>query len=70
MLTAGKGIVLSSLKYKDYDLIIKCYTSHRGVVSYLQKGALKSKRSKAKAVYFQPLMLQEIQLVHQLFVLV
>lgn len=61
MLTAGKSIVLSSLKYKDYDLIIKCYTNHRGVVSYLQKGALKSKRSKAKAVYFQPLMLLEVE---------
>lgn len=60
MLTKGKAIVLSSLKYKDNDLIVKCYTSHRGCVSYLQRGVLKSKKGRIKAVYFQPLSQLEI----------
>jgi len=60
MLNKGKAIVLSTLKYKESDLIVKCYTS-RGVVSYLQKGVRKSKRGKTKSVYFQPLTLLEIE---------
>ena len=60
MLDKGKAIVLSNLRYKDNDLIVKCYTSERGVVSYLQKGALKFRNGKSKSVYFQPLMLLDI----------
>lgn len=60
MLTKGKAIVLSTLKYKDNDLIVKCYTSHRGCVSYLQRGVLKSKKGRIRAVYFQPLSQLEI----------
>ena len=56
----GKAIVLSSLRYKESDLIVKCYTNHRGVVSYLQKGVLKSRKSRIRAVYFQPLTLLEL----------
>jgi len=56
----GRAIVLSSIKFKESDLIVKCYTSHRGVVSYLQKGILKSKRGASKSVYFQPLSLLDI----------
>jgi len=55
MLSKNTGIVLSKIKYKDYDLIVKCYTENRGVVSYLIKGVLKSKKSAMKTVYFQPL---------------
>lgn len=60
MLTKGKAIVLSSFKYNEDDLIITCYTSHRGIVSYLQRGILKSKKGKLKAIHFQPLTLLEI----------
>jgi DNA repair protein RecO (recombination protein O) len=60
MLGKAKAIVLSNLKYKDNDLIIKCYTNQRGVVTYLQKGALKMRKGKSNAVYYQPLMLLEI----------
>lgn len=55
MLTTNHCIVLSKLKYKDNDLIVKCYTKQRGIVSYLLKGIFKSKRSYTKAVYFQEL---------------
>jgi DNA repair protein RecO (recombination protein O) len=55
MLTKNNSIVLSKLKYRDYDLIVKCYTQQRGVVSYLLRGVLKSKKSQTKTVYFQAL---------------
>ncbi|WP_179343209.1 DNA repair protein RecO [Winogradskyella ursingii] len=55
MLTKNKGIVLSKIKYRDNDLIVKCYTQQRGVVSYILRGVLKSKKSQAKTVYFQAL---------------
>ena len=51
-----KAIVLSKIKFKDNDLIVRCYTHHRGHVSYLVKNALKSTKTKqSKSVYFQPL---------------
>ncbi len=55
MLTKNRCIVLSKLKYGESDLIVKCYTKERGIVSYILKGVLNSKRSSRKAVYFQPL---------------
>lgn len=57
MIISSSIIVLSKIKYKDYDLIIRAYTKHRGAVSYLIKGGLKSsKTNRAKGVYFQSLM--------------
>ena len=31
MIVSTSGIVLSKLKYKDSDLIVKCYTASNGV---------------------------------------
>lgn len=50
-----KAIVLSSLKYGDSSLIVKCFTAKEGIKSYMIKGVLKSKRGKLKTAYFQPL---------------
>lgn len=50
-----KVIVLSSLKYNDSSLIVKCYTQEEGVKSYLIRGVLKAKKRGLKAAYFQPL---------------
>ncbi len=61
MLIKTNGIVLSKLKYRDNDLIVKCYTSQRGVVSYLLRGVLKSKKGSAKTAYFQPLSQLQIE---------
>ncbi|MCC1485474.1 DNA repair protein RecO [Winogradskyella immobilis] len=62
MLIKTNIIVLNKLKYKDYDLIIRTYTEHRGAVSYIAKNALKpSKTNKVKSVYFQPLMQLSIE---------
>ncbi len=50
-----KAIVLSSLKYGDTSLIVKCYTEKEGVKTYLIRGVLKPKKKGVKAAYFQPL---------------
>ncbi|RIA08369.1 DNA replication and repair protein RecO [Flavobacteriaceae bacterium MAR_2010_72] len=55
MLIKTNAIVLSKLKYRDNDLIVKCYTKQKGVVSYIVRGAFKTQKGSAKAVYFQPL---------------
>jgi len=61
MLVKINAIVLSKLKYRDNDLIVKCYSKQKGIVSYLVRGALKSQRGSSKAVYFQPLSLVLIE---------
>ena len=55
MLTKSLAIVLSSLKYRDSDLIVKCYTLQRGTISYLIRGILKPSKRKLKPALFQPL---------------
>ena len=50
-----KAIVLSSLKFGDSSLIVKCFTEEEGVKSYLIRGILKAKKGGIKAAYFQPL---------------
>ena len=61
MLTKNNSIVLSKLKYRDYDLIVKCYTQERGIMSYIIRGILKSKKSQTKTVYFQVLSQLQIE---------
>lgn len=60
MLVSTKAIVLSKLKYKDQDLIVKCYTQQLGVQSFLVKNALKSKKGKFNIAYFQVLSLLDL----------
>ena len=59
-ITSTKAIVVSSLRYSDSSLIVKLYTKQFGLVSYLVRGILKSKKGKLKAAYFQPLTLLNI----------
>jgi len=61
MIVKTKAIVLTSIKYRDADLIVKCYTEE-GLKTYLIKRIFKSKTkrlgSKSKQIniaYFQPL---------------
>lgn len=54
------AIVLSKLKYRDNDLIVKCYTEQLGVVSFLLRGVLKNKKGSSKVAYFQ--LLSQLQL--------
>jgi DNA repair protein RecO (recombination protein O) len=50
MRNSNKAIVLSKIKYRDNDIIVKCYTKNRGVVSYLIKNAYNKKNTIA---YYQ-----------------
>ncbi|GAA3632441.1 DNA repair protein RecO [Flavivirga jejuensis] len=61
MLITTNAIVLSKLKYRDNDLIVRCYTQQLGVVSFLLRGVLKSKKGNSKVAYFQ--LLSQLQLV-------
>ncbi|NQX86513.1 MAG: DNA repair protein RecO [Flavobacteriaceae bacterium] len=60
MLVSTKAIVLSKLKYKDHDLIVKCYTQQLGIQSFLIKNVLKSKKGKFNIAYFQVLSLLDL----------
>ena len=61
MLITTNAIVLSKLRYKDNDLIVKCYTHEKGVVSFLLRGILKSRKGNSKIAYFQ--LLSQLQIV-------
>jgi DNA repair protein RecO (recombination protein O) len=63
MLVKTKGIVLTSLKYGDSDLIVKCLTE-QGMRSYMLKRIIGSKSKKIKLAYFQPLSLLELTANH------
>lgn len=60
MLVKTYAIVLSKIKYRDNDLIVKCYTKNRGIVSYLLRGVLKSSKQSSKVAYFQ--LLSQLQI--------
>jgi DNA repair protein RecO (recombination protein O) len=60
MFTATNAIVLSKIRYRDNDLIVKCYTQKEGIVSYLLKGVFKSKKGYSKIAYYQ--LLSQLQL--------
>ena len=61
MLITTNAIVLSKLKYKDNDLIVKCYTEQLGILSFMLRGVLKSRKGASKTAYFQ--LLSQLQIV-------
>ena len=63
MLVNTKAIVLTSLKYGEADIIVKCFTEE-GVKTYLLKRILKSKSKKINIAYFQPLTQLNLTAVH------
>lgn len=65
MLITTKAIVISSVKYSEADLIVKCFTETSGIKTYLLKGILKSKKGKLRTSLFQPLTLLEITANHR-----
>lgn len=62
---SSKAIVISSIKYSDNSLIVRLYTKEVGLVSFLLKGVLKSKKGKLRTAYFQPLNQLSIIFSHQ-----
>lgn len=65
MLLSTNAIVLSKLKYRDNDLIVKCYTEQLGVVSFLLRGVLKSKKGSSKIAYFQLLSQLQLEIIYK-----
>lgn len=61
MTSSTSAIVLSKIRYKDNDIIVKIFTREYGVISFIVKGSAKSKKSKIKFVYFQELTIVNIQ---------
>ena len=61
MVTSTSAIVLSKIRYKDNDIIVKTFTKEYGAISFIVKGGQNSKKNKIKYVYFQELTILEIQ---------
>ena len=59
------ALVISSLKYSEADLIVRCFTRESGLKTYLLKGVLKSRKGKFKKALFLPLSLLELQATHK-----
>jgi len=65
MLVKTKAIVISSLKYQEKSLIVKCFTLSDGLKSYFVQSAFSSKKNNQKIAYFQPLTILEIEANHK-----
>jgi len=65
MQVSTRAIVISKIRYKDHDLIVKCYTREFGAKLYLLKNVLKTKKGKIKAAYFQLFSILEIDAIHK-----
>jgi len=65
MLVNTKAIVISSLKYQEKSLIVKCFTQSDGLKSYFIPSAYSGKKSNQKIAYFQPLTILEIEANHK-----
>lgn len=65
MLVKTKAIVLSSLKFQEKSLIVKCFTLSDGLKSYFVRDAFSGRKGNHKIAYFQPLTLLEIEANHK-----
>lgn len=65
MLIKTKAIVISTLKYQEKSLIVKCFTASDGLKSYFVRNAFSSGKTSQKIAYFQPLTLLEIEANHK-----
>lgn len=60
-----KAIVISTLKYQEKSLIVKCFTQSDGLKSYFVRNAFSSGKTSQKMAYFQPLTILEIEANHK-----
>lgn len=65
MLVKTKAIVLSSIKFQEKSLIVKCFTESDGLKSYFVQSAYSNKKVNQKIAYFQPLTIIEIEANHK-----
>ncbi len=57
--------MLSSIKFQEKSLIVKCFTQSNGLKSYFVRDAFSGRKSNQKIAYFQPLSILEIEAVHK-----
>ena len=60
MISKTKGLVLSSIKYKESSLIVRIYTEEFGLRSYIVNG-VRTARGKGKAALYQPLTILDME---------
>ena len=60
-----RAIVLSSLKFQEKSLIVKCFTQSHGLKSYFVRDAFSYRKSNQKIAYFQPMTVLDIEAVHK-----
>ena len=65
MLISTEAIALSSIKYSETSIIVRCFTLSDGIKSYLIKGIRSQKKSVLNIGLFQPLTIIEIDAVHR-----
>lgn len=65
MVVKTKAIVISSVRYQDKSLIVKCFTQTDGLKSYFVANAFSGKASGRKIAYFQPLTMLEVVASHK-----
>jgi DNA repair protein RecO (recombination protein O) len=65
MLVKTRAIVISTLKYQEKSLIVKCFIQSHGLKSYFVRDAFSARKSNQKIAYFQPLTILEIEAVHK-----
>ncbi len=65
MLVKTKAIVISSLRYQEKSLIVKCFTESSGLKSYFIRDAFSGRKSNQKIAFFQPLNILEIEAAHK-----
>lgn len=65
MLVTTKAIVISTLRYQEKSLIVKCFTESDGLKSYFIRDAFSSRKTAQKIAYFQPLNILEIEALHK-----
>lgn len=65
MVVKTKAIVISTLKFQEKSLIVKCFTQSDGMKSYFVRDAFSNRKSNQKIAYFQPLSILEIEAVHK-----
>lgn len=65
MLIKTKAIVISSVKYQEKSLIVKCLTKSDGIKTYFVHNAFTGKNNKQKSSLFQPLNQIEVEAYHK-----
>lgn len=65
MLVKTQAIVLSSVRYQEKSLVVRCYTQSDGPKTYFVRNAFSGGKNLQKIAYFQPLTLLEIEAVHK-----